>query len=840
MSFRHGILLFSTVAILVLGITRWFESVLLVLGTMPTVSPEVIGDASRSITYRLESREWAVFDVPADHGALKLITNAACEPESARAGVDEAVYAVEYFFRGSDGDAAKGAEGSDPIKVHWFRSRISREVRDQDGDAASRLFFLGRREEPTDGRVILLDLEGVPEGAKELHLRAVETGDGVRAVLARIYYQRWLSAAQQMYRWQRMGKAKRERVARLDAFPPDLLGPDERQLYSTFEWSALAPRGVVGRDYTVCILYRRRSVDQEDLVPVEPVGRIVRPTRRLTIPLPEGESPVRLDLRRAGPVSPEDEPVTVAMRWLDPRGYSTALARVEVGAELESWRGTLRGGTLDLATDGDVVVRAFLDEAGVDVEITPRGLLARGFVCGSWPAGEGGGPLVYDVSHAGGERTPMRIDVRRISSSWRLADGDSEVVAEFVDAAGDVLWTSSLPAGREASFYDDVVGGGEEPYASRAERYHFLVPPGVEQARLLGGGGSVVASVGVRVPGTARAVRVPEDEYTFHRLESPAPQWHPLLPRNVDALRAEGRERRIRVDTEPERVDPDVLESNYTVTRLSPRRTWVGRVLIAPVERFDVDARDAYSVSCTSIPAGEDVVVDFAGRVGETLIQPRVVVLGAQRVSGPVELAIEGVTQRLWVEPGENLDHVLSPLTAGRHLVRVSAPPRARVLLSHVIAPRPDDYLRRLAIEIDRREYRFPYSMARSGSRVLVARLALDPTVGDRVSVCVSVRPPLPRETGPHRGWTYLERTYDVRPGEPGGTYALGGDVPALRGARRLVVPLEEDLPPGEYEIVFRFGPGVSGCFGVSVVELGSFERLRLHARRAPSGFGPG
>ena len=75
---RFRRLLASSLAalIMLLGVPRIVERLLLALSTVGASSQTKLTEASHSITYVLPTESWHVLHLPAGHGAIKLVTNA--------------------------------------------------------------------------------------------------------------------------------------------------------------------------------------------------------------------------------------------------------------------------------------------------------------------------------------------------------------------------------------------------------------------------------------------------------------------------------------------------------------------------------------------------------------------------------------------------------------------------------------------------------------------------------------------------------------------------------------------------------------------------------------------
>ena len=411
-------------------------------------------------------------------------------------------------------------------------------MRDESGGFGPRLFLAEPDQSVCDGRVILLDLTGVETGKKVLHVRIANAHSSLLFAICRLYLEAEVTGTQSSYRWERLSKAKKEKLTRLNVFPPALLSDREKELYSRFTSSAVAPRGTADRDVRVRVLYRRReSRDRfEDPDRSGSYSR-VEAGRRAVIPLPEGDQSVSLRFGRTFESRGHSDPVEVRISTFDRTARSRHDETIRLyGLDAEVTRAA-NGGVIEMLATGPLVVRVESSEHG---DVTPNPEFLRMYSV------EESSPVEYWVRSARGFDSVLKVSFRVESDSTEF---ESEY--EFVGADGSVLESGSLYAETLPSPYDAVMDrNGGYPVSEPVPRY-FHIPERAHRFRVLSSGDSVLVSAQANRPGGERTILVPEDSSAFHRSNIRERGWFPLRPVGHLELRRAGRSRSIRIQPRP-------------------------------------------------------------------------------------------------------------------------------------------------------------------------------------------------------------------------------------------------------------------------------------------------
>ncbi len=800
----------------------------------------LVGEEESSIAYHLERGQWITFPLlPADR-LLRLLGNAELPPGHARQVTQEEewLYAIEW--RLVDGAGGVVADG-----VRHYRSRLTLLSTDEDGWLPFN-YYLPTGSQPLDGRASLINLDGYPE-VEQIQLRLVAPKPPVSGVVVRLYRQELVARHKIAYRWQRMGAPQRERLARASIYPVELLREEERDQLLSRRWLPVGPRGVDGVDYRSQRIYR--PADREELLfepPSPPAGRVVHPDQLLILPLPLADGVYRLEWQQPLPTAAgERQPLSI--EWY---GVPATIQRQWQAA----WQGdsgqfeaSLANGRLLVSTAEQLVVRLLRWEGEEWRDVTPPTRWARlyGSVWRENGAQQERSTIRYRIEGQPG--AALRIDLRRrldrptvATAAYRLLDGNGRQLV------GGELALASFASRLERP------ADGEMAPLSEPLRHHLLLPVAARSLELQLPAGHYGAAYS-RLIELPRRLLLPavvgeEDLEGWGNL----PAWYPLRPDDEGALRDRGDSLLISLQSSPPEVDPELLAGRYDWQSYLPEGDWRGRQLLIPA--FDRQQRAGSEGSRLfelprlvdgSSHGGRFDFVPVAGLARPALYYQR---LAGQRLELQILLDGEQLDrQRLGAASGL-LD--LPPVTPGRHQIEVkSLEGRARLLLSGVAGE--GGWINLLAPQLRSRsgadcssgsqppdgcQLRFDYRKEGSGEELLsiryypLANLAqgwsdeqlLRIDIGRAGEQWLTHRPP-----GPHRQWSVVRRLYRLQ-GQPAEGASVVGSREQPGRELRIILPLGEDLPPGDYRLTLTLEQGHGGYLILSRTRPGRAAHQEL------------
>lgn len=822
-----------------------------------------VPDAVVSEVYRLSPDHWLDFDLPPGQPAVRLLTTAEL-PEARRAELPAVLPDAtlwHYVIRYQLGDAA-GAVLAD--REYHFHTRFSEYVDADLGVTVTPAFYLGEATIPADSRLAILPLTGFPAAPRRLRLSLRAAPEPLSGVAVRVLTPDPAGDGELRYSWERALPDKQRRLAAGNVYPADLLTAAERRNLFRHRWAPCAPVSKAGRPIDQRELYVLGEVTGEpvrDRPP--PAGTLAGPGRVAVLPIPEdaGETGTASRIRFTfTPLRSGDGPRTpspIVLRWYgvgvtERATIPVAWAGVETAVER-----SLDGGQVEVAAPEPVAVRAFRvgvasgdrrRPAGSD-EITPLPTRAWSYLlCGD-------GPVEFDVLHAAGEATPLRVELRRMAAAPdRLRTGAVTGPAalppavaryEFLDAAGAVVRHGDLATGRPWSPYDLAHLARQDFGVSEPDVYYFAVPAGAVRLRFPPGEDLVLVAVANRPGLLTNVTRVPEDYHRYNRADARQRNWFPVRSPAHDRLELYNRVPFLVVQSRPPEDDPDVAAGRYDWFQFLPGGDWRGRQLLVPRDAAAPFRDEALPVTYREVPTGRDVALTFRAEPGRRETRPTLAFLRGE--DGPFTVAVSMAGRPLHAArlDGSRGEVVLPPVPVGEATLRVETSRPARVFVNGVAPGKEPALVKRLAVDLTGTPLAFDYEKtdrARSVGADEVLSFTLHRPAGTTTRAEVRVRLEAAEVGfGPFPTFTFRDRVFDVRP-------ASGEAVPVLHtrdgwadAGQTFLFPVGADVPPGRYRVRVEPGAGVTGFLLMARSLPGGYDRREFfheHPDRLPAARG--
>lgn len=823
------------------------------LGRTPSAAWKMakVPDAVVSEVFRLDADAWLDFDLPPGHPAVRLLTTAELT-EAGRAALPAVLpdttlwpYALRYQLL--DGRGAVLAD-----REHHFHTRLSEYVDADLGVTITPAFYLGEAIIPADSRLAVLPLTGFPTEARRLRLRLLAAPEPLRGVAVRLLYPDPASEAELRYAWDRTLPDKQRRLAAGNVYPPDLLTDAERRNLFRHRWAPCAPIAPPGGVLAQRELYVLADVAGEavrDRPP--PAGTLAGPGRVAVLPIPEDAGRVRFVV---APLRPGDAtPGRIDLRW-----YGVGLAEREAfhvewtGKEVTLER-TLRGGTVEVAAPVPVAVRAF--RVGVPTgdrrrpagseEITPLPTKVWAYLL------PGDGPVEFDVLHAAGEATPLRVDLRRMAGEPdALRTGSANGPAalppavaryEFLDAAGGVLLAGDLASDRPWSQHDLAHAVRQDFGVSEPSTYYFAAPAGAARLRFPPADAPLLVTVANRPGLLTNVTRVPEDYHRYNRAEVRQRNWFPVRSPGHDRLELANRVPFLVVQSRPPEDDPDLAAGRYEWFQFLPGGDWRGRQLLVPRDAAAPFRDEALPVTFREVPTGRDVALTFRAEPGRRETRPTLAFLRGE--DGPFTVAVSLAGRPLHAArlDGSRGEVVLPAVPVGEAALRVETSRPARVFVNGVAPGKESALVKRLAVELTGSLLAFDYEKtdrARAVGADEMLSFTLHRPAGTTTRAEVRVRlEGAEVGFGPFPTFTFRDRVFEVRA-------ASGEAVPVLHtrdgwvdAGQTFLFPVGADVPPGRYRVRVEPAAGVAGFLLMARSLPGGYDRREFfheHPDRLP------
>jgi hypothetical protein len=784
--------------------------------------PADVENARSCTSYVLSVNRWTSFRIPPGQQALKLVTNANV-PSRQRATKDfTCAYSVRYQLIDAYDNVIRDQR-------YNFSSGFLIYIDDIVGSAVSAQFYRSVDLVPLSSRTLFVNLEGITDKAVRLNLRVSSADAPVTDVIARLYYNERPPPFKLRYLWQRMSKAKKERLARANVYTADLLGDDEKRNLLENRWAAMAPLGIEGRDYSERKLYTRNREDADRQSPtILPKGLYVDEELVGVIPIPEGGGCIRVELERVDEGRRGSSPGTAFLTWFgeDPGD------RVDSGVELEGPITTCSrdygGGYLEVHSREPLVARAFVASHPTDLDITPDpGCVPYYLLRGS----EG---LDFTVSSYQTDATAIRIDIRRIWPETPPA-GRSRMRLSYqlLDAAGEALDGGYLFHEEGPSSYDVAVGSLGDWKVSDVTRHYFWFPPRAATLRFRSDEETLLVTVYTRPDLLPRSVRVPEDYLAFEKGDDGLRNWFLIRPKDyADCLR-NGAEALLKIQERPPVYSPDLISEDFHSEVLEPLGGGTGRKVLTPA-RDPGDFKLEFSPArYRRLPGDEPENAFVWGRPGESMVSPRLICLKSTDDLAAVSVFTDGKLYFHGSVASRSTEIELPPLRPGLYRIASTLSEPGDLYMNALIEPSDSLFIERIVHELG--PSGILYSMTKETDRkeTLVLRLYTPARLAGRVRIRAHLAHCERKRGVPLDSWTFWTSVYDVRPPD-GRTYpilASNGDV--LGGGQMFFLSLGSDLKPGPYEVALVVEDGPA-CF-IQVVKVAPGRRDPRHVFREPA-----
>jgi len=758
--------------------------------------PKRIGNVSleqahTSIAYRLEHETWLEFPIPAASEQIKIVSNASIPVNEATLPDTEWRYALRYQVVGQQGKILDE-------RIYHHRTHITRYVHADGQGSEYRSYFIDTANVVADGRQMLMDISQLVD-VHLLRLRLESRQPQISELVVRAYAPEKIAEHKLAASWQRMSAYKKNRLAKGNVYPVNLLSEGEKRNLLRKQWRPIGPNGLDGTHYFPKMLYSF-SVENKPIVREEilPVGLEIDALHHGVIPIPEYGGGLRLELHRLDSTKSNNFDTLVQLSWYGrtaQKHWQNTI--VWSGEKAHSSIGHVDGGYLLVQSAEGMILRAFLRVPGSESEITP-GLITNRLYLGKPDI-----PVEYAIHHSGLQDTPVKIDVRWL---FEGAEGNSmksaDVDFELLDEQRRVIKTGSLALPDRASYFDRLRGDFANYRVSDPAHYYISIPPAIAFLRL---SHSVPALVNVynRPKALQKLVRVPEDAFPVTVDSQPLPSWFMLRPSNLRELTVNRRTALLSGQSRPRMDRLQQFEQAYFWQSFKPESNRGSDFALTPRNPDDPREDQVLGSIFCEVPTAKEVSLNLQAHGELRSIKPQLVYLQDWAKPFVLKVSLDGRflhrADKIARQGIANLPFVAS----GLHRLRLDASNSVRFYMNHITSCSKAMYLKRRIHRLGPRDLAFNYRKSSPGKETLSARLYTDYKSRRRTVVEVRIqgikRPPATL----FKGWTFKTRRYDIRAADGKPAYTLQSTPRILNAGQAFFVPLAEDLPPGDYRVTF-------------------------------------
>ncbi|WP_212637747.1 hypothetical protein [Desulfocicer vacuolatum] len=755
-------------------------------------------EAKISLCYTLAQKPWTQFELPPGTDAIKIITTANMAKDAAYDKNTPIHYALAFEILDKENNILKSG-------VYHQHTAITLYGDPALGQGTTASYYFDHALIPGDGRVINLDLKGIPHTQNlKARFRLFRKDAIVSDVVMRLYFSETVGKAKLEHLWKRTGKAKKTKLARGNIYPTEFLTEAETKNLVRRAWRPLAPVGSEGIDYVTRRLYVLKEVEDIPVLPAARTRGIAMDEHlRVTLPIPEQGLDLKLSFFQAPDMMTPSFPPSITLKWFGKKQKTLEWNIPWKGADTHYIK-HFSPGIMELSCDQGVSVLIHQIDKDPEVDITPSPSTLR-----VWPV-DAATPLTYRISRGrGGAFTPFRASVRTQMTVFEPVD--TRLDYTLLDTTGNVLKKKTVPLALTPSLYDRLVENGTPTILSDPLVFHFKLPPGVGYIQFSSPAPLLVNGHN-RPPGMVKFTRVPEDYYPADDAqEKPRATWFPIRPLERDATVFPMASTVIHTRPRPPTINRDIIAGNFKWETFEPENNAKGYYLLVPSEQKTYRRDSALVSNFKPIALNRPVTVTFKAPAALRTMGPRLIFYG-KNSSHPFEIKVilDGKTHHREALMGASGTLTLPPVSPGKHVMRIHSSKPVKVFIN-LIQSRDAGYFLRFAHPLTQRGIHLNYTKVSPGDETLSLALFFPGNNSQRLQFKVTIQAPGGGTEGPYDKLTLLARRYSVRSDNNGPVYVLNTSPPPLGSWQHCFIPLGSDLKPGNYTIKMMLEKGSRG-----------------------------
>lgn len=767
-----------------------------------------------SLSYQLSRERWTEFTLGPAVDRVKGLTNCVIGIDPVNQGdVQKFHYAIDYQILDKSGEQVLH-QGT-----YHFQSKVSLFTDSQGGEASPASFLDTPEEMSADGRIMQLNLKGLPLELEEKQIRfkIASTDPGVLGVLLRVYTRRQTMAKDGSNLWTRLHKYEQERLAKGNLYPRDLLSQWEIKNLMGSQWDPAGPAGIPNRDFTVRRLYVRKDFQdkvQEDRI--EPLGLYADSHRVFTLAIPEEGKHLRFLFAKGTMVPEKSQQEPIVLNWYGKLVQENETLSLPWQGETREFSHFFRGGMIEILSGSPLEISVFDQDQGGE-EIFPEQLFAKMYSV------EPGKDLSYAVRHLDQRSTPLRVSMRSVDAG--LSDERRPVILRYtlLAADGQAVREEKIQFVPKLSGYDRMVVTNGEEQVSDPEHLYLLVPEEATEIRFQSSD-SLLLALANHPPAYVKKTRIPEDYFpsSFARKGQTESSWFTYPPLDYRELEKDSRARSLILQYRPPIRDPELLEGKFLWEAFRPEGKWGGNYLLVPRQENTPLRTEALRSTFHTIPVGKEVPIVLASLPGLSSIRPELIFLRDREEPGHLQLSVDGQSYFSQEIIGKQGILQLPPLTIGKHSLQITTDFAGKILLSNLLAGEPV-YSLRFAYRLDGQGITFHYPKKEQEEMLgffFYGACASNERTNLEVELHASAE-----SMGPFAGLTQTRRVFDLRPGKKSPALPiLYSEKHCVDQGQRFLFPLADDLTSKSYPVTVRVPQGKEGFLLMYRVTPGQYQ----------------
>ncbi|MDD1622425.1 MAG: hypothetical protein LUQ11_13195 [Methylococcaceae bacterium] len=775
-------------------------------------SPQSLADAPDiSLVYTVKRGQWLTFPIPEEISRLRILSNAHIPRLPADPLVSNWKYGVRYQLLKKDNSLLR--EG-----VYLHRSNLPLAT-DTQGKSTFGEFYLQEALWPLSDRSAILAWDDLNEAAY-LRIGFETEHPEIEEIAIRAYTPIKISPHRLASEWLRMDSQQQDNLASGSIYPASLLSEFEKQNLMKHQWHPIGPTGIEGRDFEAKTLYAIKNFEpQEQESMLVAAGLQADPEHPGILIIPETGGKLFIDLKTLDGHRPEN-PVDLTIK-----GYGDTLT--DRWQRRTTWQKTMKnvdlavtGGLLEITASQPVVISASLEHRQQVEDITPKPLMVKTYRAQQ--------DITFEILHFQQQPAVTRVDIRKIFSQLPTA-APSSVAYEWLDGAQNVVKRGSLQILDSASVYDRLANNYLDRIGDPIS-YYLTLPPDVTGLRLKAAGPNLLVNAYNQPANFVLTQRIPEDTSLSADRKSLQRSWFPLLATDDHVLFEKQQVTWVAAQPRPPLDDENLLLGLYASRHFIPEGTHETRTILAAVE--DTPTRDEMlpNLYCR-LPVGVEASLDIKGATDLQTVAPELIFLRNSAAPFAFELDIDHQKILAASSMGRQGTIRLPNLTTGRHRIRLAAPKDGEWLMNYLKGCNSLRYLNRRIFKLNRSGLTFILEHQAGKDENFSGRFFVAAGTHERSDIEISVEgigvnraltPELPIN------WTFTRRNYSIRADNKTKQIVLYSQEQLTEG-ENFLIPLNSNLPPGNYQVKINLKNGPEGFVGLSRLDPGLHEQHKLN-----------
>ncbi len=807
-------------------------------------SQEQLAQAQKRTVYVLERQDWTEFPLLPSIQLIKVLSNASVPRALSLNSELEWRYVLQYQILDKEGKLLTERNYHHRTKATVYQDHHTQKM-------VRTVFYIDPNQQPTDGRNMLINLKDMPDAAL-LRFRVQSADPEVIDVAIRVYWRQTTDEYKLGYRWHRLSERQKLDLARGNIYEPDLLNEPEKRNLLQETWAVMGPLGVAGHEYQPRDIYIHKELEGDIVhLPVQGYGVFVDMRHWITLPLLEQGGRVRLQFSEALPLpgqSPAQPPVTINIKWYGRSSKERAVHSFVWDVGSNGFEHDFAGGLLEISASQPVMMRVFLKLPNKREEITPVPVHTSATLV------QKNSPVEFQINHFYRHATPVRVSIRRLLDRSKekgergagaknvqkilpftintLPHLPCNVTYALLDANGRTQKTGTMPSTQSRSFYDRTTKqwwGALE--VSEVDSYYLSVPPNIVTLRLTSPC-AVLLAVYNRPPNLLRKVRIPEDYYAQDQSKR-QPAWFRLRPKDYEIISQQNRTSLVMIQRRPPREEEniEILAGRYSWEDYRPIGKYRSRYILVPRNSHLPIREQALGAFYQKIKKNRAFTLQFVN--ARKTIQPNLIYWRSQRTPVKIRILLDGRLHYEGYLTGRRGELKLPKLTARKHTLILKTRGRGQFFINHAKPNGKQVYIKRLVHRFDSQGLQFLYEKRSEDKELISARVYLPHGTQKRLQVQVKLSAASKRSRT-HTGWTFPKRHYDLRPAGEKAVMVLNTRHEFVDVGRFFVIPLQDDLPPGQYRIVLKPQQSLGAYLTLGKIMAGLEEQRKFFQETQP------